>query len=319
MSERDIGLEVLEGICEIKAYKDRVLLRDLFREQQAGLTVYSPDCTQSRLWGNLDHAIHEATGFQIVRRQWINHDINTILRFYRGSEDQPPVEQDPIEAFHKYDSVPVELLQYGHLMVKLLLMGPSLVTIWRGNNVIPTLLSIKGKTQPAEAADGSIRGSFWCDNGVCNLAHTSDDAAEAERELAALKLEQWLDETVGQAPLINPIPAPTAYVAHSAISIVGDVVNRLLIAANAEPMSIHLPASGSAKETNQLLTGQLREAADRYSEIAAFVDAFLAGDLITVTEMLTALPVTRWEHFVIQCGTVNRDQWNVMPGARVSQ
>ena len=56
-----------------------------------------------------------------------------------------------------------------------------------------TLLNVKGKTQPAEADEESIRGGFWCDNGVCNLAHTSDDAAEAERELAALQLEQWLD------------------------------------------------------------------------------------------------------------------------------
>ena len=46
------------------------LLRELFRDQRAGLTVYSPDFSQIRLWGNLDHAIHEATGFQIVRRRF---------------------------------------------------------------------------------------------------------------------------------------------------------------------------------------------------------------------------------------------------------
>lgn len=286
------------------------LLRELFQNQEAGLTVYLPDCAQSRLWGNLDHTIHEATGFQIVRRQWINHDINSILRFYRGPDDETPVEQDPVEGARKYDNIPADTLGYGHLMVKLLLMGPSLVTIWRGENAIPTLLRVKGKTQPAQAAAGSIRGSFWCDNGVCNLVHSSDDNAEAERELTVLKLDHWLDEDAGQASLIDPIPAPTAYVAHSGISIVCEVVNRVLIADQVLPMLIHLPASGSAKETNQQLTMHLRETAAHHSGIAPFIDAFLAGDLIAVTGMLKSLPVTRWEQFVIQCGAVNRDRWN---------
>jgi nucleoside diphosphate kinase len=286
------------------------LLRDLFQNQQAGLTVYSPDCAQSRLWGNLDHAIHAATGFQVVRRHWINHDINSSLRFYRGPNDEPAAEQDPAEAIRRYDSIPAETLQYGHLMVKLLIMGPALVTIWRGDNAIPTLLRLKGTTQPAEAAAGSIRGGFWCDNGVCNLVHSSDDTAEAERELAALNLDHWLDADAGQAPLIDPIPAPQTYVAHSAIAIVCDVVNRVLVAGNAAHMDIHLPPSGSAQETNQQLTRHLRETAARHAATAPFIDAFLAGDLIAVTAMLKSLPVTRWEHFAIQCGAVNRDRWN---------
>lgn len=286
------------------------LLRNLFQTQQAGLTVYSPDCTHSRLWGNLDHFIHAATGFQIVRRQWINHDINSIMRFYRGPDDEPLVEQDPAEAFHKYDSVPAEKLQYGHLMVKLLMMGPSLLTIWRGENVIPTLLRVKGKTQPAEAGDETIRGGFWCDNGVCNLMHTSDDLAEAERELAAVHLSHWLDDEASQSSLIEPIPVPPATVAHSGISMVCEVVNRMLLAQNLAPLTPSLPASGSARETNQRLTAHLCEIAARHKETASFIQAFLAGDMVAVTDMLKTLPVTRWEYFVIQCGMVNRDRWN---------
>ena len=289
------------------------LLRELFQQQQAGLTVYSPDCTQSRLWGNLDHTIQAATGFQVVRRQWLNHEINSILRFYRGPEDEPPPEeQDPVEAFRKYESVPAEILQSGHLMVKLLMLGPSLLTIWRGENVIPTLLKVKGQTQPAEAAAGTIRGSFWCDNGVCNLLHTSDDQAEAERELAAVKLEAWLDEEAGQAPLIAPHPAPQAQVAHSGIVSVAEVVNRVLLVMNAEPSPLHLPASGSARETNQRLSQHLRAIAAHHSQVAPFIEAFLAGDLVTVTNLLKSLPVTRWEHFVIQCGTANREHWQAI-------
>ncbi len=288
------------------------LLKELFQDQQAGLTVYSPDCTQSRLWGNLDHAIHEATGFHVARRQWISHDINSIMRFYRGPDDELPAEQDPVEAIRQYDSIPADQLQYGHLMVKLLMMGPSLLTIWRGENAIPTLLKIKGRTQPAEAAAGSIRGGFWCDNGVCNLVHTSDDTAEAQRELAALQLTHWLEEDAGQGRLIDPIPAPAAYAAHSGISIVCDVAARVLIAASMEPLAFQLPAAGGAQETNQQLTRHLRATAARHPKLAPFIDAFLAGDLVAVTDQLKSLPVSRWEHFVIQCGAVNRERWNAV-------
>lgn len=226
------------------------------------------------------------------------------------ADDKPPAEQDPAEAIYKYDNIPAEKLQYGHLVIKLLMMGPSLLTVWQGENVIPTLLTIKGKTQPVEAAEGSIRGGFWCDNGVCNLVHTSDDMAEAMHELAVLNLNHWLDEDADQAPLMEPSLAPTTYVAHSGISIVCNVVNRMLIADNTEPIPIHLPTSGNAQETNQQLTIHLREASVRYSDTAPFIEAFLAGDLSAVMDMLKSLPVTRWEYFVIQCGAVNRDRWN---------
>lgn len=285
-------------------------LKELFQDQQAGLTVYSPDCSQSRIWGNLDHAIHAASGFQVVRRQWIRHDINSILRFYQKPNAPPPAEQDPIEAIQKYENIPADELQYGHLVVRLLMQGPSLLTIWQGENAIPELLRIKGETQPAEAATGSIRGSFWCDNGVCNLMHSSDDTAEAMDELTALRLEHWLDEAVDQIPLIDPIPAPAEYVAHSGISIVCDVVKRTLNTGSIMPTSFQLPASGDAKETNQRLTAHLRKTASERSNVAPFIDAFLTGNLLSMTEMLKSLPVTSWEQFVIQCGTINRDQWN---------
>lgn len=197
-------------------------------------------------------------------------------------------------------------------MVKLLLQGPSLLTIWRGENAIPTLLKVKGSTQPAEAVARSIRGSFWCDNGVCNLMHTSDDTAKALRELNVLRLNCWLDEEVGQGQLIQPTPVPTTYVAHSGISIVCDVVNRVLLADNVAPTPFNLPLSGGALETNQQLTLHLRATAARYQSVAPFIDAFLAGDVVAVTDMLKSLPVTQWEHFVIQCGTINRERWDVV-------
>lgn len=286
-----------------------VLLKELFQDQSAGLTIYLPDCSQSRLWGNLDHAIHKTTHLEIVRRQWVQHDINSIFRFYRTPDEAPRPEEDPAAAIQKYDNIPVETLQYGHLMVKLLMSGPSLLTIWRGRDAIPTLLKLKGKTQPAQADTDTIRGRFWCDNGVCNLMHSSDDVNEAERELAALKLEYWLDEPLGQAPLITPTPVPNSHIAHSGIITICDVVNRLLWTTGLTAAPLQLPTSGDAKETNIQLTEYLRQTAADHPHHAPFINAFLDGDLIATTNHFKTLPLSRWEQFVIQCGVINRSEW----------
>lgn len=288
-------------------------LKTLFDAQQAGFTVYSPDCTQSRLWGNLDHAIHNTTGFQPIYRRWINHDFNTINRFYLGKDEAEPPEQDPIEGAKKYDNVPLETLQYGHLVGKLFLSGPSLLTIWQGENVIPTLLALKGSTQPPQAGKATIRGSFWCDNGVANLTHASDDVDEALRELRAIRFSHLLDETFAPVPLIDPSPAPSDYAAHSGISVACDVVKRALIGTMETP-KINLPPSGDAHETNTYLTAWLTDVRAQLpptsSEIADFIDAYLAGNVIETSQRLAHLPVTRWEHFIIQCGAITRYTWN---------
>ena len=282
------------------------VLRELFQKEQAGLTVYSPDCAQSRLWGNLDHAIHEATGFGVVYRQWIIHDINTIMRFYNEGDEEPPPIQDTKAAARRYEDIPAEDLQYGHLVVKLFLSGPALLTIWRGDQAIETLLKLKGATHPAEAPAESIRGRFWCDNAVCNLIHTSDDYMQAERELKVVNLSHLLDEEMTPKPLINPVPPPTSYIAHSGIAVVCDLVKRMFTTTD----DVRLPSSGDAKETQQTLVKFLQETATTRPTVADFINAYLAGDLVTVTTMMRQMPVTKWEHFVTQCGVVSRDKWH---------
>jgi nucleoside diphosphate kinase len=283
-------------------------LADLFARRQAGFTVYSPDGAQSRLWGNLDHAIQGATGFKAIYRQWIIHDVNSITRFYNDGGEDPPPEADPEAAARRYDEIPVETLQYGHLVMKLFLSGPSLLTVWRGDNAVSTLLALKGKTHPSEADTHTIRGRFWCDNAVCNLVHVSDNDDEAQRELRAVNIS--LDTESAPLPLIEPVPPSTRYVAHSGIAVLCDVVNRLLLA-NGDTLEVTLPPSGDAKETNRLLTGLLRETAARLpgTDIRDLIDAYLTGDVVAVTPMLRRLPVTKWEHFIIQCGAITRHKW----------
>lgn len=290
------------------------VLSQLFKQRQVGFTVYSPDCTHSRLWGNLDHAIHEATDFQPISRRWINHDVNSIMRFYRDNDGsaEPPPEVDPEEGARKYENVPVENLQYGHLVARLFLSGPSLLTLWHGENAVETLLDLKGATHPPLASPESIRGRFWCDNGVCNLLHVSDDEAEAERELRAIHLWDMLGETLTQVPLMDENPVPTSYIAHSGIVVACDVVNRILAATpGGGVLPVQLPPSGDAKETNDILTALLQTGSQSYPEtpVASFIDAYLMGDVVTVTHLMKQMPVTKWEHFIIQCGAITRYKW----------
>lgn len=183
------------SLCPIisENYHMQTLLQ-LLETDRLGLTVYLPECAQSRLWGNLDHAIHQATGCEPVFRRWIIHDYNSVMRFYTEDGKDIPQTDDPQAAARKYDNLPADELQYGHLVVKLLLMGPSLLTLWRGDNAIAELLTLKGATHPAEAAKSSIRGRFWCDTAVCNLVHTSDTRTEMRRELIAVGLDAVLDQ-----------------------------------------------------------------------------------------------------------------------------
>jgi hypothetical protein len=61
-----------------------------------------------------------------------------------------------------------------------------------------------------------------------------------------------------------------------------------------------------------LLTAHLQETAQEVPEsaVGTFIDAYLAGDLVTVTRMMKQMPVTQWEHFVVQCGAITRYKWN---------
>ena len=287
-------------------------LETLFGQGQAGLTVYTPDCTQSQLWGNLDHFIYARTGFQVIHRQWITHNYNTAMAFYNDDGRDIPYK-DPDEAYYHYETIPTDQIQYGHLMVRLLLSGSCLLTIWQGENVIETLLDVKGKTHPAEAPPDSVRGRFWCDTAVGNLMHTSDNIAEARRELATVNLSHLLGETLSPKLLIPPRPTPTYSISHCAISVVCDVVYRMIIATfSTRTARVHLPVSGIARETVQQLTHFLKITAKSTSinQISDFIYAYLNGDLVAVTNMMTQLPTTSWERLVIQCGAVTRDKWN---------
>lgn len=287
-------------------------LADLFYKQQIGLTVYSPDCTQSRLWGNLDHFIQVKTQSQIVYRQWVYHDYNTIMAFYGTSGEDIPY-RDPIEARRGYENISAKDLKYGHLTARLFMSGASLLTLWQGDDMINRLLEVKGATHPAEADPDTIRGSFWCDNGVCNLVHSSDTVEEALHELEAIQSDTVLEKEPIIQQGFQPIPASTDYIPHSSIVILCHLVNRLLIATGGDGIAIHLPQSGDAQATYQQLVYELDKLRNRTTQesLINLIHTYLAGDIVAISAMLPTLPLTNWEAFVLQCGTITGEKWKL--------
>ncbi|MFC7442127.1 nucleoside-diphosphate kinase [Laceyella putida] len=68
-------------------------------------------------------------------------------------------------------------------LVEFITSGPVFAMVWQGNNVIATARQMMGKTNPADALPGTIRGDFGV-NVSMNIVHGSDSPTSAEREIA---------------------------------------------------------------------------------------------------------------------------------------
>ena len=60
--------------------------------------------------------------------------------------------------------------------------GPVLCTVWEGENAVASVRALMGKTNPQEAALGTIRGDLAQQTGR-NLVHGSDSVESAKREI----------------------------------------------------------------------------------------------------------------------------------------
>nr|WP_280139666.1 nucleoside-diphosphate kinase [Oceanobacillus limi] len=67
-------------------------------------------------------------------------------------------------------------------LVDFITSGPVFAMVWEGENVIKTAREMMGKTNPAEAAPGTVRGDYGVTVGK-NIIHGSDSPESAEREI----------------------------------------------------------------------------------------------------------------------------------------
>lgn len=68
-------------------------------------------------------------------------------------------------------------------LVSFITSGPVVAMVWEGEGVIAALRTMMGKTNPLEAAPGTIRGDLAI-NVSQNIIHGSDSKESAEREIA---------------------------------------------------------------------------------------------------------------------------------------
>ena len=68
-------------------------------------------------------------------------------------------------------------------LIEYITSGPVVVIVVTGNNVIETVRTMVGATNPVKAAPGTIRGDFGLEIGR-NLIHASDSPESGARETA---------------------------------------------------------------------------------------------------------------------------------------
>ncbi len=68
-------------------------------------------------------------------------------------------------------------------LLKFISSGPVLAMVWEGESAISVVRSVVGKTDPKEAAPGTIRGDYGIIKRM-NLIHASDSGESATREIS---------------------------------------------------------------------------------------------------------------------------------------
>lgn len=127
--------------------------------------MVKPDGVQRNLIGEIVSRF-EKKGFQLVGAKLINVSRELAEKHYAEHKERP---------------------FFGEL-VDFITSGPVFAMVWQGNNVIATARAMMGKTNPADAAPGTIRGDFATSVGM-NIIHGSDSPESAEREIAL-----WFNE-----------------------------------------------------------------------------------------------------------------------------
>lgn len=123
-------------------------------------SIIKPDATERNLTGAVNKVIEDG-GLRIVAQRRIQMSQVQAERFYGVHSERP---------------------FFGEL-VEFMTSGPVVVQVLEGENAVARYRDIMGATNPAEAADGTIRKLFAKSIGE-NSAHGSDSDENAELEIA---------------------------------------------------------------------------------------------------------------------------------------
>ena len=122
-------------------------------------SIIKPDATQRNLTGAVN-AVIEGAGLRIVAQKRIRMTCNQAETFYAVHKERP---------------------FFGEL-VEFMTSGPVVVQVLEGENAVAKYREIMGATNPAQAAEGTIRKQFARSVGE-NSVHGSDSPENAEIEI----------------------------------------------------------------------------------------------------------------------------------------
>jgi nucleoside-diphosphate kinase len=123
-------------------------------------SIIKPDATERNLTGKINAVIEDA-GLRIVAQRRIRMTRQQAEKFYEVHKERP---------------------FYGEL-VDFMTSGPVVVQVLEGDNAVAKYREVMGATNPAQAADGTIRKLFARSVGE-NSVHGSDSAENAAIEIA---------------------------------------------------------------------------------------------------------------------------------------
>jgi nucleoside-diphosphate kinase len=123
-------------------------------------SILKPDATRRNLTGAINAMIEKA-GLRIIAQRRIHMTQGQAENFYAVHKDRP---------------------FFGEL-VQQMSAAPVVVQVLEGDNAIARYRDIMGATNPAQAADGTIRKAFALNVGE-NSVHGSDGAETARQEIA---------------------------------------------------------------------------------------------------------------------------------------
>ncbi len=124
------------------------------------LTILKPDCVRKQLTGKVIEKI-EGAGFRIVAMKKTKLTEQTAGAFYAVHRERP---------------------FYGEL-VEFMSSGPCVPMILEKENAVEDFRKLIGATDPAEAAEGTIR-KLYADSKGENIVHGSDSDENAQIESA---------------------------------------------------------------------------------------------------------------------------------------
>ena len=127
---------------------------------QRTFSILKPDATARNLTGAVN-AVIENAGLRIVAQKRIHMTTHQAQTFYAVHKERP---------------------FFGEL-VEFMTSGPVVVQVLEGDNAIAHYRDVMGATNPANAAEGTIRKLFAKSVGE-NTAHGSDSAENAAIEIA---------------------------------------------------------------------------------------------------------------------------------------